>query len=39
MNYEIKEYSKEYEKELTELLMRVCVNEYKMKEYEKPLKP
>ena len=38
MNYEIKEYSKKYEKELTELLMRVCVNEYKMKEYEKPLK-
>lgn len=38
MNYEIKEYSKEYEKELTELLMRICVNEYKMKEYEKPLK-
>lgn len=38
MNYEIKEYSKEYEEELIELLIRVCVNEYNMKEYEKPLK-
>ena len=38
MNYEIKEYSKEYEKDLIELLMRVCVNEYNMRDYEASLR-
>lgn len=37
MEYELKEYSKEYQDKLIELLLEICVKEYGMKHYEEAL--